>query len=202
MPHMPSLLRVALITIVLVALLGGPWAYLVLHEEATRNFHVVERGVLYRSGQLSLTGFARIVRDHSIRTVISLRDGDQDADQEEEKYCRRWGITHVRVPPRKWWASKGPAPAEQGLEVFREVMRDPANHPVLIHCFAGVHRTGAFCAVYRMDFQGWTNEQALAEMRRIGYSTLDGDWDLLTFLEDYRPHPEKTAWPVSRTKLR
>lgn len=198
---MPTLLRTVFVITILAVLIGGPWTYIVLRDEAMRNFHVVEDGVLYRSGQLSLAGFARVVRDYSIRTVISLRDGDQDADQQEEKYCRRWGITHIRVPPRKWWASKGPAQAEQGLEVFREVMSDHANHPVLIHCFAGVHRTGAFCAVYRMDYQGWTNAEALAEMRRIGYSTLDGDWDLLTFLENYRPQPQQRFRNVSRSRV-
>jgi tyrosine-protein phosphatase SIW14 len=64
-------------------------------------------------------------------------------------------------------------------------MRDPANHPVLIHCFAGIHRTGTFCAVYRMDFQGWSSREAIAEMRTLGFATLDECQDVLGFLEHY-----------------
>jgi protein tyrosine/serine phosphatase len=73
------------------------------------------------------------------------------------------------------------------LAVFRQVLADPANHPVLIHCYAGIHRTGTYCAVYRMDYQQWSNPEAIAELRSLGYATLDGDADVLTFLERYRP---------------
>ena len=196
---MPSALRAIFIVLVSGVLVGGPWGYCVYRDQTARNFHVVEEKVLYRSGQLSFDGFHRLTHDYNIRTVICLRDGDRDDDQDEEAFCRRVGITHIRIPPRSWWASKGPAPVEEGLKVFRDVMRDPANYPVLIHCFAGLHRTGAYSAVYRMDFQGWNNEQALAERKRAGYRTLDDDWDVLTFLENYRARPQGVARPVSRS---
>jgi len=188
-----------LLTLLLVAsLIGGPWAYFRHTEGRARNFHVVEHGVLYRSGQLPLDGFKRIAHDYGIRTVICLRDGDHDVDREEEAFCRRWGVTHIRIPPRSWSMAKGSAPVEKGLEVFRKVMNDPANHPVLIHCFAGLHRTGAYCAMYRMDYQGWSNADALAEMRAIGYETLDSDRDLLHFLTTYRADSRSVFRPVSR----
>lgn len=197
---MPSLLRALLIVLVMAVLIGGPLGYCTYREQMARNFHVVQEGVLYRSGQLAFEGFHRVTHDYNIRTVVCLRDGDRDDDQDEEAFCRKVGITHIRIPPRSWWASKGPAPVEEGLKVFREVMRDPANFPVLIHCFAGLHRTGAYCAVYRMDFQGWSNEQALAEMKCAGYRTLDDDWDVLTFLENYRARPLGTFRPASRSQ--
>jgi protein tyrosine/serine phosphatase len=43
-------------------------------------------------------------------------------------------------------------------------MDDPANHPVLVHCFAGVHRTGAHIAIYRMVHDRWPNAKALGFM--------------------------------------
>ena len=49
---------------------------------------------------------------------------------------------------------------------------------MLIHCFAGIHRTGVYCAVYRMDHDGWSNREAIAEMRALGYATLDDDLDV------------------------
>ena len=73
------------------------------------------------------------------------------------------------------------------MKQFRAVMDDPCNYPVLMHCFAGIHRTGAFCAVYRMEYEHWTNEEALAELRRHGYTHLDDEWDLLEYLENYQP---------------
>jgi tyrosine-protein phosphatase SIW14 len=78
-------------------------------------------------------------------------------------------------------------------------MSDPSKYPVLVHCFAGTHRTGAYCAIYRMEQEHWTNAQALAEMKTYGYITLDEEWDILGYLEVYRPTwKEPAAQPVIR----
>jgi tyrosine-protein phosphatase SIW14 len=81
----------------------------------------------------------------------------------------------------------GAVPAEEGVRKFLEIMDNPAHYPVLIHCFAGIHRTGAFSAIYRMEYDHWTNQQAIAELRNNGYKNLEDEWNLLDFLEDYRP---------------
>src|SRR5262249_3868570 len=139
-----------------LALVVAP-GVLARHQQAqTRNFRVVRAGVLYRSGQMSLAGLRRVVHDYAIKTVISLRGGVGAADWAEEEYCRKEGILFVRIPPRHW-GDAGTAPVEEGVRKFREVMADPRHHPVLVHCFAGVHRTGAYCAIYRMEFEGWDN---------------------------------------------
>ena len=96
----------------------------------------------------------------------------------------------MRLPPLAWenqFNPKGPAPVEPNIRKFISVMRDAKNYPVLVHCFAGVHRTGAFTAIYRMEFEHWTHAEALAEMRACGYTTLDEEWDILGYLERYRP---------------
>jgi protein tyrosine/serine phosphatase len=66
-------------------------------------------------------------------------------------------------------------------------MADPKNYPVLVHCFAGIHRTGAYTAIYRMEFEGWSNAKAIAEVKACGYTNLDDEWDILNYLERYRP---------------
>jgi protein tyrosine phosphatase (PTP) superfamily phosphohydrolase (DUF442 family) len=179
-------------SLLLVALLvGGPAAYAVYTQRTFRNFREVRAGVLYRSGQLSLDGLKRVIYDYGIKTVVSLRDaytpGEGPPDFAEEAYCLGQEITYCRIPPRNWWAPDGSVPAEQGVQRFLEVMDCPDNYPVLVHCFAGVHRTGAYCAVYRMEYERWTNSEAIAEVKACGYSNLDDEWDILTFLEEYRP---------------
>jgi protein tyrosine/serine phosphatase len=172
----------------LVALIVGvPWCYKLTYDRHYRNFHVVHDGVLYRSAQLDIAGLKHVAREYGIRTIVDLRDGVTSLDQEEAQWAAASGINHVRIPPRSWWAIDGPAPAEIGLAEFRRVMRDPANHPVLIHCFGGIHRTGTFVAIYRLDFQGWHREDAMGEMRAMGYSILDEHQDIVAFLFNHRP---------------
>ena len=38
-----------------------------------------------------------------------------------------------------------------------------------------------------MEYEHWSNEQAIAELRACGYRDLDDEWDLLGYLEQYRP---------------
>jgi tyrosine-protein phosphatase SIW14 len=84
-------------------------------------------------------------------------------------------------------------PAAEGVRKFLALLDDPANHPVLVHCFAGVHRTGAYCAIYRMEYDRWSNARAIAEMCACGYRDLDDEWDLLGFLEEYQPRWKRAA---------
>lgn len=201
---MPLSVRLSFAVVIVAVLVGGPWWYKARRTRASRNIHVVREGVLYRSGQLNLDGLRRVIHDHGIRTVVNLREGENPEDRAEEEWARKNDVHFVRIPPRRWWASDGTIPAEKGLAAFRAVLDNPANQPILVHCYAGIHRTGAYCAVYRMDYEGWTNEQALAEMRLLGYGPNEEEVeDVLTYLDRYRPALARTgrlrALPVGRS---
>src|SRR5438876_12171530 len=134
-----------------VALVAVPVGYACYCQGRVRNFHVVRDGVLYRSGQMSIAGLQQVIHDFGINTVVTLRDAadpkDRPPDWAEEQFCLANSIHYVRISPRSWWSPDGSVPAERGVSKFRAVMDERSNYPVLIHCFAGVHRTGAFCAV-------------------------------------------------------
>ncbi|MFN4259405.1 MAG: dual specificity protein phosphatase family protein [Gemmataceae bacterium] len=186
------------LTLLFAVLIAGlicvtPLVYWKHRTRQVRNFRVVHAGVLYRSGQLPLPIFQEMARNYGIKTVITLRyvaqAGQRPPDWEEEEYCRAHGIRHVRLPARGWWSPDGTVPADENVQKFLTIMDDPAHHPVLVHCFAGKHRTGAMCAVYRMEYQGWSNADALREMQACGYENLEGEWDVKAYLEYYLPRP-------------
>jgi hypothetical protein len=56
------------------------------------------------------------------------------------------------------------------------------------------------CALFRMDFQGWTNVEAEAEMRLMGYSILEDHDDVLGYLATYRPQPAAKTLPILPVK--
>jgi protein tyrosine/serine phosphatase len=173
--------------LVAALLVGAPAAYVSHRNSNVRNFRVVEHDVLYRSGQLSLEGLKAVIHDYGIKTVVSLRPDDPAPDRVEEEYCKAEGIGYYRISPRPWSPIDGFIPAEEGVKRFCAVMDNCDNLPVLVHCLAGIHRSGAFCAVFRMEYQRWTNDRAIVELRAGGYRDLDDEWNLLDFLQQYRP---------------
>lgn len=180
-------LQVAAGSLIILALIVSPIVFAVRQQAQTRNFRVVRPGVLYRSGQMTKEGLLQVLNDYHIKTVISLRDGLSEKDRAEEEFCKSEDINFVRILPSRWGDEGGCVPVEAGVRRFREIMSDPHNYPVLVHCFRGIHRAGSYCAIYRMEFEHWSNAQAIAEMKTCGYSNLDDELDILGFMEQYRP---------------
>jgi tyrosine-protein phosphatase SIW14 len=183
-------LVLGLTVVALVA--AAPLVYSAHRTTYSRNFRVVEDGVLYRSGQLTPEGLERIVRERGIKTVMSLRAtrvaGRLPPDAWEEQFCADRRLKHVRIVPRVWGADeKGEVPAEQAVTEFLDVMDKPENYPVLVHCFAGIHRTGTMCAVFRIEFHRWPAERAINEMQQCGFESADMIEDIEGFLRGYTP---------------
>ena len=176
--------------VVVAAIALSPLAYYNYRSTTLRGFRVVEDGVLYRSGQLSPKQLERVLNEYGIRTVITLREQRDETKPDptvaEEKYCHERGITYVKIPKHGWGDDEIPK-ADAAVDAFLKAVNDPANQPVLVHCFAGIHRTGAHCALYRMEKNGWTRQEAMAEMKAFGYRHLDEEQDVLEYLERADP---------------
>ncbi|MBX9624536.1 MAG: dual specificity protein phosphatase family protein [Gemmataceae bacterium] len=176
-----------------LALVAAPPVLYSSHRQTTyRNVRVVEDGVLYRSGQLSPAGFDRVLHDYNIKTVVTLRSARRpdlpNADDWERVACEARGLNHYRFVPKVWGLDeKGEIPAVENVRAFLAVMDDPANHPVLVHCFAGIHRTGTMCAVFRMEYHRWPADKAIAETQVYGFDPEDMHEHIEGYLRNYRP---------------
>jgi len=184
--------KLLLVLAVVVPVVAFPLLIAWGSDHHLRNLHTVESGTLYRSGQLTPTGLEYALRRHRIKTVVTLRTV-RDPDRPylnawEADVCAAHGARHIRILARVWSVDeKGELPGEQVVREFLTVMDDPANHPVLVHCFAGVHRTGTLCAVYRMEYQGWDADAAVAEMERYGFGPGRGRETIEGYLRAYQP---------------
>lgn len=120
------------------------------------NLYRMDTG-LYRSA-LPDTEAYPLLQELGIKTVINFYQRS-DASWLSDPY-----IHQVQLPLHT--DRIGDADA---LEVLRNVRQAQAYGPVLIHCKHGQNRTGLVAALYRVVYQGWTKEQALAEMRFGGF---------------------------------
>ncbi|HZL94875.1 MAG TPA: hypothetical protein VFB99_14560 [Vicinamibacterales bacterium] len=50
-----------------------------------------------------------------------------------------------------------------------QLVNNPANQPVYVHCAGERHRTGVMTAVYRMTHDGWNSDRAFKEMKQYDF---------------------------------
>lgn len=180
-------------TLLVLVMILGVFMYWKTQKDRFRNLRTVDIGELYRCGQLDADELTRITNEYGIKTIVTFRDarhpGDPIPDQHEVDFAAEHGIHHVRISPRRWSdPDGGPPPIQKQIDRFlNEMDRAREKGPILIHCFAGIHRTGAYSAIYRIEYDGWSNSDAIREMQNCGYTTLEDDPDILHYLEHYQP---------------
>lgn len=124
--------------------------------EGVPNLHQITPA-LYRSEQPTALGF-RNLEKLGVRTVINLRAFNSDDDEVQGTALRT-----ERVKILTWNVDD-----DHVIDVMR-MLRNPDNGPFLIHCQHGADRTGLMSAMYRILEQGWTVDDALAELQDGGY---------------------------------
>jgi protein tyrosine/serine phosphatase len=112
---------------------------------------------LYRSEQPTALGF-RNLEKMGIRTVINLRAFNSDDDE-----VRGTSLRTERVKILTWNVDD-----DHVIDVMR-MLQKTENGPFLIHCQHGADRTGLMSAMYRVLEQGWTVDDAVAELTGGGY---------------------------------
>ncbi len=177
---MARIVRWALVTAIIVLVAVLPFVhfrYVYAHGKRLRE---VEPGRFYRSGQLNADGLRAARDQYALRTVICLRDDDPDPDVDlgflpgsgtvkESELCRQLDLRFVFIAPDLVSRRQVPGRRPEAIERFLDVMDDPASYPVLIHCNAGLNRTGVLVAVYRMEYQGWSRAEAFRETSDNGF---------------------------------
>lgn len=168
--------RLLLISALVVAALvgSGVWFWSTFkYDYIPKRWGVVEPGRIYRSGQLSQSVIEQTLRENRIAVVVDLTgDEEEESDQRAQQLTEQAVIARMGIAGGKYpLAGDGTGDIHRYAEALTEV-NDCVKQgmPVLIHCSAGTHRTGAAVAYYRMLIQGRPGSEAFAEIQRYGWS--------------------------------
>lgn len=156
------------------------WVTSINANKGLPNFHRVN-SLLYRSAQPTREGFAFLSRqpklyplDQPIKTVLSLRTFHDDS----RFLPRSSPLRSEQIRFNTWH------PEHEDILKFLRIVTTPELQPVLVHCQHGADRTGMMIAIYRIVVDGWTKEQAKAEMVRVDFGFHPIWQNLLHFIDD------------------
>src|SRR2546423_1740095 len=124
------------------------------------NFAQVGPGV-YRASYPQAVHFSAL-QPLKLRTIITLVPGAILSDY--QSFMHSEGITHHQIHVL---ANKDPEvyTTDEVVNSIIKLMLDPTNHPILVHCNKGKHRTGCLMACFR-KVTGWSLEACLAEYEK------------------------------------
>lgn len=169
--------------IVVALAIGGAyrvWNRTLRDQLFPKRFVEVETGSLYRSGQIAPRLVRDVLREHSIGLVVWLSDYDQRKPyhRAEKQAIDELGIERLNLHFR----GNGTGEVDHYVEALEAISRaEEEGVPVLVHCAAGIRRTGAVMALYQLLVEGKPPEVAYQELVRFGENGL-GESSLVPFL--------------------
>lgn len=141
------------------------------------NFGRINEGY-YRGAQPRGRDFATLA-SLGVRTVIDLT---KDGDRTEPGLVQAAGMRFFRIP-----MTTHEPPTQAVIAQFLQIVDNPANQPVYVHCQGGRHRTGVMTAVYRMTVDGWTAARAFSEMKQYKFGADYLHPEFKRFVYGYQP---------------
>lgn len=150
------------------------WVY------ANNRFLTVVESSVFRSAEMPPDDLVHLVEKRHIQTVIDFRTTASDVHAEEQALSSN-GVQSINI-------SSELVPSDETVSRFLDVMEDVSNYPILFHCRHGIGRSSLFEAIYRIEFLGWSNEDARKSARiRSLLGSFEADDIRGQYLLNYQP---------------
>lgn len=131
------------------------------------HFEVHDTGLVYRSAWLEADVFAELISRYQIRSIVNLCNPDEMGRQRcvaERSAVEGSGavLYDVTMPNTI-------DPADPQVARLVEILANPNNYPLLVHCQHGVTRTAKFLAMYDILYRHLSADESLARMPVFGH---------------------------------
>jgi protein tyrosine/serine phosphatase len=172
---------------VLSLLFGGKYVY---DMNINHNFETISEGKVYKSGVLPPDQIESYVKKYHIKSIVDLRfpgTGDDVNNPEDaaELVAEKNAVAKIKGV-NYFNDGSDQVPNKENLLLFYKIMDNPANYPVLIHCYHGVGRAELYSAVYRIEYENWDKEEARTSTRFLTkWSSFDLGKPKGDFLHNY-----------------
>jgi protein tyrosine phosphatase (PTP) superfamily phosphohydrolase (DUF442 family) len=160
------------------------------------NFKEISENKVYKSGVIPPKKIASYIQDYQIKSVIDLRfphttdkvnnpEIPQELTAEKEAVENLEGVTYFNLGTDQ-------VPTQETVDKFLDIMDDSSNYPVLLHCYHGVGRAQLFSAIYRIEYEGWSNQDAREKTRiLLKGSSFDEGAPKGEYLINYKPRSKQ-----------
>lgn len=165
------------------------------------NFKTISEGKVYKSGTIPPDELPDFIKKHKIKSVIDLRfpgtaDLVNNPEIPAELTAEQKAIEKIKGV-NYYNNGSDQVPNQKNLDYFFKIMDNPANYPVLLHCYHGVGRAELYSALYRIEYENWTNDEARLQTRvLVKWSAFDLGKPKGDFLHNYKKR--KIAKIISR----
>lgn len=186
--------KVIIISIVAIVLVFvGKYVY---DMHINHNFETITEGKVYKSGVIPPDEIADYVSKYHIKSIIDLRyPGTADLENNPEIPAELTAEKEAveKIPGVNYFNNgSDQVPQQQNLDTFFEIMDNPENYPVLIHCYHGVGRAEMYSALYRVEYENFSNEEARKNVRTlIKWSSFDDGTPKGEYLKAYKSRKQQ-----------
>ena len=165
-------------------------AYQIYNVYFNYRLMAITEGKVYKSGVIPPDKLDDFVEKYHIKSIIDLRgpvttdlvnnpENQTEISAEKDATARIPNLNYYNIPSQQ-------VPSAETLKKFYAVMDDKSNYPVLIHCYHGIGRAQVYSAVYRIEYEGWSNEDARQKAAfPVTFSSFDNGTPKGEFLKSY-----------------
>ena len=174
--------------LVLVLVFVGKYVY---DMNINHNFETITEGKVYKSGVIPPSEIESYVKKYHIKSIVDLRmpgtndlvlnpENPGELQAERDAVAKITGVNYFSNPSDQ-------VPTEKNIAIFTKIMDDKTNYPVLIHCYHGTGRAELYSAIYRIEYENFTNEDARSGVRTlVKWSSFDDGKPKGEYLKAYK----------------